>query len=180
MRSALTGLAVLVALSGVAAAQDNKQDIKLGFLGTFTGPLSSAGNDMRDAAELALDRLGRKMGGRPVTVVYEDEDIYRGVDRRDVILMHPDDVERFGLREGGRVTVRGPAGEMKGIGVVIFEAIIRWQKRRWPSSSKSPFGLNAVIPMHTHFDHAMDSAIVARRSSYFPFCGPASRVRLRR
>jgi len=75
MRNISAGLAVLVALSGVAAAQDNRQDIKLGFLGTFTGPLSSAGNDMRDAAELALDRLGRKMGGRPVTVVYEDDQL---------------------------------------------------------------------------------------------------------
>ena len=75
MRMALAGLAVLVTLNGPAAAQDNKQDIKLGFLGTFTGPLSAAGGDMRDAAELALDRLGRKMGGRPVTVIYEDDQL---------------------------------------------------------------------------------------------------------
>jgi hypothetical protein len=28
------------------------------------------------------------------TVVYEDYDLYRGQDRRDVILMHPDDIRR--------------------------------------------------------------------------------------
>ncbi len=80
MRNILAGLAVLVALNGPAlngpaAAQENKQDIKIGFLGTFTGPLSAVGADMRDAAELALDRLGRKMGGRPVTVIYEDDQL---------------------------------------------------------------------------------------------------------
>ena len=32
------------------------------------------------------------------TVVYEEEDIYRGQERRDVILMHPSDRERLGLR----------------------------------------------------------------------------------
>ena len=80
MRTTLAGLAVLATLSGLAlngpaAAQDNKQDIKIGFLGTFTGPLSAVGADMRDAAELALDKLGRKMGGRPVTVIYEDDQL---------------------------------------------------------------------------------------------------------
>ena len=38
-------------------------------------PLSAAGNDMRDAFELALDNIGRKMGGRPVTVIYEDDQL---------------------------------------------------------------------------------------------------------
>jgi molybdopterin-dependent oxidoreductase alpha subunit len=57
------------------------------------------------------------------TVVYEDEDIYRGVDRRDVILMHPDDLARFRLKDGERVTVRGPAGAMPGIRATEFAAI---------------------------------------------------------
>ena len=72
---AATALTTLLAIGGPAAAQENKQDIKIGFLGTFTGPLSAAGGDMRDAAELALDKLGRKMGGRPVTVIYEDDQL---------------------------------------------------------------------------------------------------------
>ena len=44
------------------------------------------------------------------TVVYEDEDIYRGIDRRDVILLHPDDLAACGLSDGDRVTIHGPAG----------------------------------------------------------------------
>jgi hypothetical protein len=31
------------------------------------------GNDMRNSFELALDHLGRKMGGLPVEVIYEDD-----------------------------------------------------------------------------------------------------------
>src|SRR4051812_9734772 len=71
MRMILTGVAALAMASAPAAAQD----LKIGFLATFTGPMSAVGNDMRDAAELALDKMGRKMGGRPVTVIYEDDQL---------------------------------------------------------------------------------------------------------
>jgi anaerobic selenocysteine-containing dehydrogenase len=46
------------------------------------------------------------------TVVYEDEDIYRGQERRDVVLMSIADIERLGLRPDQSVTVRGPAGAL--------------------------------------------------------------------
>jgi molybdopterin-dependent oxidoreductase alpha subunit len=49
------------------------------------------------------------------TVVYEEVDLYRGQDRRDVILLHPDDLARFGLRAEQRVTVRSETGQMRGI-----------------------------------------------------------------
>jgi molybdopterin-dependent oxidoreductase alpha subunit len=57
------------------------------------------------------------------TVVYEDEDVYRGIDRRDVILLHPDDLERLGVKDGDRVTIHGPAGSMRGIVATEFDAI---------------------------------------------------------
>jgi branched-chain amino acid transport system substrate-binding protein len=40
---------------------------------TFSGPTAVIGNDMRNAFELALDHMGRKMGGLPVEVIYEDD-----------------------------------------------------------------------------------------------------------
>jgi branched-chain amino acid transport system substrate-binding protein len=40
---------------------------------TFSGPTAVIGNDMRNSFELALDHLGRKMGGKPVEVIYEDD-----------------------------------------------------------------------------------------------------------
>ncbi|TVQ02336.1 MAG: histidine kinase [Planctomycetaceae bacterium] len=49
------------------------------------------------------------------TVVYEEEDLYRNQDRRDVILMHPDDLLRLGLRHDQRVTVRSGTGELPGL-----------------------------------------------------------------
>ena len=54
------------------------------------------------------------------TVVYEDEDVYRGIDRRDVILLHPDDLARFNLKDGDRVSIHGPAGSMHGIRATAF------------------------------------------------------------
>lgn len=55
------------------------------------------------------------------TVVYEEEDIYRGQDRRDVILLNRTDIERLGLQVDQRVTVRSPAGAMTGIHVREFD-----------------------------------------------------------
>jgi molybdopterin-dependent oxidoreductase alpha subunit len=49
------------------------------------------------------------------TVVYEEEDIYRGQERRDVILLHPSDLERLGLAPDQRVTIRSEIGTMTGI-----------------------------------------------------------------
>ena len=49
------------------------ETVKIGFLTTLTGGAGAIGNDMRDAVELALDHLGRKMGGSNVKVIYEDD-----------------------------------------------------------------------------------------------------------
>jgi anaerobic selenocysteine-containing dehydrogenase len=55
------------------------------------------------------------------TVVYEEEDIYRGQDRRNVILMNRADIRRLGLRIDQRVTVRSSVGAMTGILVRAFD-----------------------------------------------------------
>ncbi|MCA9209642.1 MAG: histidine kinase, partial [Planctomycetales bacterium] len=57
------------------------------------------------------------------TVVYEEEDYYRGQTRRDVILIHPDDVRRLGLAADQRVTIRSESGELPNILVRPFERI---------------------------------------------------------
>jgi molybdopterin-dependent oxidoreductase alpha subunit len=49
------------------------------------------------------------------TVVYEEEDIYRGQDRRNVILMNRMDIERLGLRVDQQVKVSSTAGSLSGI-----------------------------------------------------------------
>ncbi len=57
------------------------------------------------------------------TVVYEDYDLYRGIDARDVILLHSDDCARLGVQPEERITIVGPAGKMFGIRVVAFPDI---------------------------------------------------------
>lgn len=49
------------------------------------------------------------------TVVYEDYDLYRGVEGRFVILIHPDDIARFGFEPDQVVKVSSATGEMSGI-----------------------------------------------------------------
>ncbi len=47
------------------------------------------------------------------TVVYEEEDLYRGQDRRDVILMHADDMARLGFEESRPVEVATATGSLR-------------------------------------------------------------------
>ncbi len=46
-------------------------------------------------------------------VVYDEEDIYRRQERRDVILMNPLDIKRFGFEPNQRVKITSTAGEMR-------------------------------------------------------------------
>src|SRR6185503_5761384 len=71
MRKTLFLTAALLALSVTAASA--QKPIKIGFISTFSGPTAVIGNDMRNSFELALDHLGRKIGGQPVEVIYEDD-----------------------------------------------------------------------------------------------------------
>jgi len=57
------------------------------------------------------------------TVVYEEEDLYRNQTRRDIVLIHPDDVRQYGLTDGGRCRITSVAGEMRGQIVAAFDQI---------------------------------------------------------
>ncbi len=72
LKQLLMGAALAAAAVLPASAQ---QKVKIGFVTTFTGPQAVVGNDMRDAFELALDHLGRKMGGLDVEMIYEDDSL---------------------------------------------------------------------------------------------------------
>ena len=71
MKLGILGTLSLAAMliSQVALAET----VKIGFVTTLTGGAGAIGNDMRDAVELALDHLGRKMGGSDVKMFYEDD-----------------------------------------------------------------------------------------------------------
>ncbi len=53
------------------------------------------------------------------SVVYDEYDFYRGMPHRYCILMAKEDAEKLNVKDGQRVKVRGEAGSMENIEVVV-------------------------------------------------------------
>ncbi len=75
-----------------------------------------------DAAPDTMRLMTLRSEGQFNTVVYEDEDLYRGVDRRDAIMMAAEDATRLGFKEGDKVRVESETGAMT---AVVFLVDIR-------------------------------------------------------
>ena len=74
MRMSLRVLTAACALAlGAAGPAIAQQTVKIGFITTLSGPQGAIGEHMKNSVELALDHLGRKMGGLPVEVIYGDD-----------------------------------------------------------------------------------------------------------
>lgn len=94
----------------------------------FATPNGKARLFAHDLPELAAGESGLRLmtirsEGQFNTVVYEEYDLYRGIDRRDTILVHPDDIRRLGLQPGQRVTVTSEAGRMEQVALAPFADI---------------------------------------------------------
>lgn len=50
-------------------------EIKIGFISAFTGVFSSFGTMQKEGAELALEEYGYEVAGKPITVIYEDDQL---------------------------------------------------------------------------------------------------------
>ncbi|MBK9385261.1 MAG: FdhF/YdeP family oxidoreductase [Planctomycetes bacterium] len=72
------------------------------------------------------------------TVVYDVEDLYRGNDRRDVVMMCAADAERLGLREGQRVLVASELAAMQ-VSVALVDIAPRSLAMYYPEA-------NAIVP----------------------------------
>ena len=68
-------LAALAAALAFAMPAQAQQKIKIGFISTFSGPQGVMGQYMKDSVELALDHLGRKVGGLEVEMFYGDDQV---------------------------------------------------------------------------------------------------------
>jgi anaerobic selenocysteine-containing dehydrogenase len=91
---------------------------------TASGKAIFKAHPLPKLAELEKDQvrvMTVRSEGQFNTVVYEEEDIYRGQDGRDVILMNPSDIARMGLKEEQRVSVSNEVGEMPNIRVKAFD-----------------------------------------------------------
>ena len=75
------------------------------------------------AAPTTLQLMTIRSEGQFNTVVYEEEDLYRNQTRRDLVLIHPDDIARHGLTAGSRCRIRSSVGEMRGLYVSAFPEI---------------------------------------------------------
>ncbi|MFK7776916.1 MAG: FdhF/YdeP family oxidoreductase [Gimesia sp.] len=72
-------------------------------------------------AENQLSLMTVRSEGQFNSVVYDDEDLYRGQERRDVILMNKADIDRLGFKPDQRVHIKSEAGEMQYILVREFD-----------------------------------------------------------
>lgn len=66
--------AAVLALGAACSVQVHAQSpIKIGYLGTFSGPIGALGQDNYDGFMLALEQRDGKLGGTPVQVLKEDD-----------------------------------------------------------------------------------------------------------
>ena len=70
-RLKLAGLATALVLAAVPASAAEK--LKIGFIDTFSGGAAIFGKHSKAGVELALDHLGRKIGGLEVEIIYGDD-----------------------------------------------------------------------------------------------------------
>ena len=66
-----------------------------------------------EIAEGEFRMMTLRSEGQFNTVVYEEEDVYRGNTRRDVVMMNPSDGKRLGFGEFDPVTVENETGSMQ-------------------------------------------------------------------
>ena len=76
MKTSLRSLSVacLIAACQIGTAQA-QQPLKIGFLGTLSGPAGALGQDQYDAFMLGLEHLGGKLGNTQVQVLKEDDQL---------------------------------------------------------------------------------------------------------
>src|SRR5579871_2333512 len=110
---------------------------KAGF-NTPDGRAALTASTIPAAPALAADQLllmTVRSEGQFNTVVYEETDIYRGQERRDVILMCAADIERMRLQPDQRVDVSNGVGCMKGILVREFDVAPGCAAMYYPESN---------------------------------------------
>ncbi len=80
----LAGLAAATVGLMWSAAVQAQQPIKIGFISTMSGPEGVLGRDLSDGFKLALKHADNRFGGRPVQVVYGDDQVKPDVGRQVV------------------------------------------------------------------------------------------------
>ena len=73
MRTIIRAVLVGLLTSLVAVGPASAEAVKIGFITSLSGPAGIIGKHMKDSVELALDHLGRRVGGLDVELIYGDD-----------------------------------------------------------------------------------------------------------
>ncbi|WP_342132964.1 ABC transporter substrate-binding protein [Hydrogenophaga sp. OTU3427] len=71
----LTLSAVMLAMGALTLGGAAQAQVKIGFLGTLSGPAGALGQDQYDAFMLGIEHAGGKLGGQAVQVIREDDQL---------------------------------------------------------------------------------------------------------
>jgi molybdopterin-dependent oxidoreductase alpha subunit len=110
------------------------------------------------------------------TVVYEEEDLYRGQDRRDVILVHPEDLARLDIEPDSAVTVRSEVGAMRvlaraydrirpGNALMYYPEANVLVPRHCDPASRTPAFKNVVVAVEPAAGSARDRSQAGQRET---------------
>ncbi len=84
----------------------------------FRVPAKSAAPKRQDSHNYTLSSV--RSEGQFNTIVYSDDDVYRGQSSRNVVLMHPEDIAKEGFKEGMRVRLDNDTGSMRSLTLRAF------------------------------------------------------------
>ena len=73
MNLKLSRVAVLAAVMACSYSAQAQQSVKIGFIGTLSGPAGALGQDQYDAFVLGVEHLGGKFGPASVQIIKEDD-----------------------------------------------------------------------------------------------------------
>lgn len=144
---ATSALVLAIAAPQAMAAQASK--VKIGFVTTLSGGAGVIGKDMRQSVEIALDHLGGKMGGIPVEMIFEDDQVKPEVGKQKTEkLLSKDKVDfmsgfiwshvalasRNAIVKSGKIWVISNAGTSKIAGNLCHQNIFStaWQNDQVP------------------------------------------------
>ena len=116
----------------ISSIADTKTEFQIGgrtfHTPSFPTPSGKAQLHVHDLPELngahnEFRLMTVRSEGQFNTVVYEEHDLYRGQDRRDIILINPSDAQRLSFKHDQRVTVRSETAKLTNILVREFDEI---------------------------------------------------------
>ncbi len=101
--------------------QFNTESGKAKFICHTNSPPETTSNTLRESKKYPFTLMTVRSEGQFNTIVYEENDSYRGVDHRWSLLMNSSDIKTMGLSEGSKVTIQSCSGKMEELEVKVFD-----------------------------------------------------------